>query len=122
MALEEHDLGDAVEVYIPGSERAKRSLIESRQKFYPAMQHAGIMEVADVVVPRSEIAIFVEQTHQLAQEHGVPLIALGHAGDGNVHLCLMDSGTTDAGELATGLMDHIFRLGAELGRYAARGS
>ena len=105
----------AVEVYIPGSERAKRNLIESRQKFYPAMQYAGIMEIADVVVPRSQIATFVERTYQLAVEQGVPLIALGHAGDGNVHLCLMDSGIADAAECATNLMAHIFRIGAGLG-------
>ena len=105
----------AVDVYIPGSERAKRNLLESRQKFYPAMQQAGILEIADVVVPRSRIATFVERTHQLGIERGVPLIALGHAGDGNVHLCLMDDGTAAAGERATNLMPDIYRVGAELG-------
>ena len=105
----------AVDVYVPSSERAKRNLIESRQKFYPAMQQAGILEIADVVVPRSRIATFVERTHQLGVEHDVPLIALGHAGDGNVHLCLMDDGTAAAGERATNLMPYIYEVGTELG-------
>lgn len=105
----------AVEIYIPGSERAKRNLIEARQKFYPAMQQAGVLEIADVVVPRSRIATFVERTRELGVEHNVPLIALGHAGDGNVHLCLMDDGTAGAGDRATNLMPDIYRVGAELG-------
>jgi glycolate oxidase len=44
------------------------------------------MEIIDVVVPRSEIAKFVRRVKEVSEEHEVPIIVYGHAGDGNVHL------------------------------------
>jgi glycolate oxidase len=44
------------------------------------------MEILDVVVPRSEVARFVRRVKEISEEHGVPVIVYGHAGDGNVHL------------------------------------
>ncbi|MBI4296153.1 MAG: FAD-binding protein [Chloroflexi bacterium] len=86
----------AAEAFVPGSERAKRRLLEAREKFYHAIKRYAPMELVDVVVPRSEIARFVKRVKEISEKHQVPIIAYGHAGDGNVHLhpiCLnMDSG------------------------------
>ena len=76
----------AVEAKVPGSQRAKRRLLEAREKFYPALRRFAAMEIADVVVPRREIARFVGRVKEIAKEHKIPVIAYGHAGDGNVHL------------------------------------
>ncbi len=76
----------AVEAMVPSSERAKRRLLDAREKFYPAIQRFAPMELIDVVVPRSEIAKFVRRVKEISAEHEVPVIAYGHAGDGNVHL------------------------------------
>src|SRR3972149_2429216 len=48
----------------------------------------------DVFMPtdsraKRNIAKFVETAHRMGEEHQIPTIALGHAGDGNVHLTLM---------------------------------
>jgi len=79
----------AVDVFIPNSERAKRSLLEAREKAYTTLQHFGVLDLVDVVVPRSMIAEFVERTKEISNEYGIPIIAIGHAGDGNVHLGIM---------------------------------
>jgi len=76
----------AIEAMIPGSERAKRRLLDAREKFYHALRRFAPMEIVDVVVPRSEIAKFVKRVKEISKEHKVPIIAYGHAGDGNVHL------------------------------------
>jgi len=76
----------AIEAMIPGSERAKRRLLDAREKFYHAMKRFAPMEIVDVVVPRSEIANFVRRVKEISEEHEVPIVAYGHAGDGNVHL------------------------------------
>ena len=76
----------AVEAMIPGSERAKMRLLEAREKFYYAMQKFAPMELVDVVVPRSKIARFVRKVKEISEEHKVPVVVYGHAGDGNVHL------------------------------------
>jgi len=76
----------AMDIMIPGTERAKRELLGAREKFYPAMRGFAPMEIVDVVVPRSEIARFVARVKEISEEHQIPVIAYGHAGDGNVHL------------------------------------
>jgi len=76
----------ATEARVPGSARARRRLLEAREKFYHALKRYAPMEVIDVVVPRHSIADFVRRVKEIAEEHRVPVIVYGHAGDGNVHL------------------------------------
>ncbi|MFC1860477.1 FAD-binding oxidoreductase [Chloroflexota bacterium] len=77
---------DAIEVMVPGSERAKRRLLEAREGFYHALKRYAPMEIIDTVVPCSEIARFVKRVKEISEGHKIPVIVYGHAGDGNVHL------------------------------------
>ncbi|UCD10162.1 MAG: FAD-binding oxidoreductase [Dehalococcoidales bacterium] len=76
----------AAEALVPGSERAKRRLLEAREKFYHAIKRYAPMELIDTVVPRSKIPDFVRQVKEISVRHGITVIIYGHAGDGNVHL------------------------------------
>jgi len=105
----------AVDVFIPGSERAKRNLLEAREKFYHVIQHFGLLDIADVVVPRSRIAEFVEKIKEIASECGIPIIAYGHAGDGNVHLHPMGQGVDKPEEKTKEVLAKIYELGVSLG-------
>jgi glycolate oxidase len=107
----------AIDVYIPVSARAKRELLEAREKLYPALKRAGPIEVIDVVVPRSQIANFVAMVKDISQRHRMPIVALGHAGDGNVHLQPMGR-NMDGGEWRAKLpivMEEVYRAGVSLG-------
>ncbi|OPY84109.1 MAG: putative FAD-linked oxidoreductase [Syntrophus sp. PtaU1.Bin208] len=106
----------AIDIFLPGTERAKRNLMEFREKIYYALQSYGTLDIADVVVPRSAVAEFVESIKQKGVDSGIPIIALGHAGDGNVHICLM--GKDPEGKLygkTKDLMKAICREGVALG-------
>ena len=105
----------AVDVFIPGSERAKRNLLDAREKFYHAIRHFGLLDIADVVVPRSRIAEFVEKIKGIASECGIPIIAYGHAGDGNVHLHPMGQGVDKPEEKTEEILAKIYELGVSLG-------
>lgn len=105
----------AVDVFIPGSERAKRRLLETREKFYHVIQHFGMPDIADVVVPRSRIAEFVEQAKGIASEYKIPLVAYGHAGDGNVHLHPMSQETDKAEDKIKEILTKIYEVGVSLG-------
>ena len=76
----------AAEALVPGSERAKRRLLEAREIFYHAIKRYAPMELIDTVVPRSRIPDFVRQVKEISARHGITVIIYGHAGDGNVHL------------------------------------
>ncbi len=105
----------AVDVFIPGSERAKRNLLEAREKFYSVIGHFGVLEIADVVVPRSRIAEFVGKAKEVAAEYGLPLVTYGHAGDGNVHLHPMGQDTEQFREKGKEVLKRIYEVGVSLG-------
>ncbi len=107
----------AVEAMVPGSERAKRRLLDAREKFYHAIKRFAPMEIVDVVVPRSEIAKFVRRVKEISKEYEVPIIVYGHAGDGNVHLhpvCVNMNGE-EWGRRLPHLMSDIYRAGVSFG-------
>jgi len=110
-------LHGAIDAMVPGSERAKRRLLDAREKFYHAIKKYAPVEVVDVVVPRSEIAEFVRRVKEISKEYHVPVVVYGHAGDGNVHLhpvCLNMSREEWSKRLPH-LMRDIYSAGIDLG-------
>lgn len=105
----------AVDVFLGGNEAARRNLLEAREKFYMATQQKGMLQLSDVVVPRSLIAEFVEKADVLVRRAGLELIAIGHAGDGNLHLHLMGERTRANEEMAEQMMVELYRLGVSMG-------
>ena len=107
----------AVGVYLPPGEASKRRLLEARERFYPTLKGLGPLEVADIVVPRSRIPDFIEGVREISRSCSVPVVAYGHAGDGNVHLHLLGKGI-DPGEWKIRLaraFEAIYSLGTSLG-------
>lgn len=107
----------AVEVMVPGSERAKRRLLDAREKFYYAIKRFAPSEIIDVVVPRREIAKFVKKVKEISEEHEVPVIVYGHAGDGNVHLhpICVNMNREEWDRRLPHLMSDIYRAGVSFG-------
>lgn len=54
-----------------------------------SVKASGVWEPVDTVVPVNRIADFVQYVNELSQELSVRIVAFGHAGDGNVHLCII---------------------------------
>jgi len=105
----------AVDVFMPGSERAKRNLLDAREKFYSVAGHFGMLDIVDVVVPRSRIAEFVSQVKEIASEYGIEVIIYGHAGDGNVHLHPLGKGVAQHEDKVQELLTKIYKIGIALG-------
>lgn len=57
-----------------------------------AVEAVSEQEPLDIVVPIARVADFVEYVNQLEKQSGMQMISFGHAGDGNVHLCLVRAG------------------------------
>ncbi len=108
---------DAIEVMVPSSERAKRRLLDAREKFYPAIKRFAPMEIIDAVVPRSEIGKFVRKVKEISEEYEVPVIVYGHAGDGNVHLhpICVNMNREEWDRRLPHLMSDIYRAGVSFG-------
>lgn len=50
----------------------------------------------DIVVPIDKSSDFINYTKELEKESGVKMVSFGHAGDGNVHLCVVRGKLDDA--------------------------
>ena len=57
-----------------------------------AVEAVSEQEPVDIVVPISHTADFVRFINELEASSGMRMIAFGHAGDGNVHLCVVRDG------------------------------
>lgn len=54
-----------------------------------AVEAVSEQEPLDIVVPIAKVADFVNFVNKLEGESGMQMISFGHAGDGNVHLCVV---------------------------------
>ena len=60
-----------------------------------AVEAVSEQEPLDIVVPISKIPDFVEFVNELESQSGMQMISFGHAGDGNVHLCVVRGNRSD---------------------------
>lgn len=54
-----------------------------------AVEAVSEQEPVDIVVPISKTAEFIRFINELEAESGMQMVSFGHAGDGNVHLCVL---------------------------------
>ena len=89
---------------------AERALLWKGRKsaFGAVAQIAPDYYLHDTVVPRGALASVIEQVYEIAERHGVLVMNVFHAGDGNLHpLLLFDA--SQEGEL-----DRVHAAGAEI--------
>ena len=60
-----------------------------------AVEEVSEQEPVDLVVPINRTAEFISYVHKVEKESGVQMVAFGHAGDGNVHLCVVRGNRSD---------------------------
>jgi D-lactate dehydrogenase (quinone) len=75
---EESDQNNAARLWL-----ARKSLSHAVKQIAPLKINE------DVVVPVSRLAEFVDFIDQLADQHTLPIVSFGHAGNGNLHVNLM---------------------------------
>lgn len=74
-----------------------------------AVEAVSEQEPLDIVVPISKIDSFVNFVNQLESESKMQMISFGHAGDGNVHLCVV-RGNRDEKTWTTELHENLEKL------------
>jgi glycolate oxidase len=80
----------AIDVFIADTHEKQETILTMRSNFYEAIK-PHLVELLDICVPISKIAEFVSDVHAIADKYGLWLPVYGHAGDGNVHVHIMDA-------------------------------
>ncbi|MBR1683716.1 MAG: FAD-binding protein [Clostridia bacterium] len=82
-----------------------------------AVEATSEQEPVDLVVPIDKTADFIEYVHEAEAHHGMQMVSFGHAGDGNVHLCIVRGDRSDEAwekELRT-VMTDVYGKAYDLG-------
>jgi glycolate oxidase len=107
----------ALEVRRASDARGRDELWKLRRSISPALRRVAPVKLnEDIVVPRSRLADMFSFLSDLAARKKVRIVNFGHAGDGNIHVNVMISGT-DADETRRGeeAVEEVFRKTVEMG-------
>jgi glycolate oxidase len=100
---------NATEVRLATDETERALLWKGRKTAFGAIaQIAPDYYLHDTVVPRSKLADVLEQTYEIAERHGILLMNVLHAGDGNLHPLLIFDGRDD------GVLERVLAAGEEI--------
>lgn len=77
--------------------------------FVKAVEAFSEQEPVDLVVPINRTAEFISFVHEVEARTHMQMVAFGHAGDGNVHLCIV-RGTREQEVWERELSDNMFTL------------
>ena len=101
----------AKDALLADTDERKESIWNARGAFLEAIKGSTpSMDECDVVVPRDQIAPFVQRSIEIGKAHGVRICSFGHAGDGNLHLyvCQDGLGEDDWKQRVTAVMDGLY--------------
>jgi len=96
---------------------ARERLWALRRAISPSLRRLGAVKInEDIVVPRTRLPEMFSFLSALAARKGLRIVTFGHAGDGNIHVNIMISGT-DAQERrrADEAVEEVFRRTLDLG-------
>ncbi len=117
-AIENAAQGDALlECRGARNDAETRELWRARKALSPALRTIAPKKInEDVVVPVSKLGEFVTTLQSLARQHGVRIVAFGHAGNGNLHVnLLIDPDDPDQMSQATPCLAAVFELVIQFG-------
>jgi len=81
---------DAIRFREAHDQRERDEIWDIRRAISPSLARLATGKInEDIAVPRSAIPAFVRRMHEIADSVGLPILAFGHAGDGNLHVNIM---------------------------------
>jgi glycolate oxidase len=106
------------DLLIIDTDERKESVWPARSAFLEAIKASTTeMDECDVVIPKNNIADFLEYTYQLKGKHNVRIKSFGHAGDGNLHIYVLrdELGEGAWKQKLSDVFDELYKRAYELG-------
>ncbi len=106
----------ATEVYSTDDPDEGEAFVAARRFAIPAVEAKGSLLLEDVGVPLPALADLVSGVEKIAEQHGLMISVIAHAGDGNTHpLIVYDPTNPDETERAQTAFGQIMDLAVGLG-------
>lgn len=78
----------ALDFIVLNDKKVSEDVWKLRGALVKAVEADSEQEPVDIVVPINKTAGFIDYINNLDKESGMQMVSFGHAGDGNVHLCV----------------------------------
>ena len=108
----------AVDAFIADNAQRQAQIWEARKCLFDAYLATYTLDEADICIPRSMIPEYVERAEVIGETHGVLLVPVGHAGDGNLHYNIIKKPETpddDWDALMEATLSDLIDLSLEMG-------
>jgi len=107
----------AIDVRAAKDEVEREALWFARKKAFGSLGRlAPSYCTQDVVVPRSRIPEALERIYEIGERHGIRIANMFHAGDGNLHPCMLfDERSSEQVEAVIKASGEIMRMCVEMG-------
>jgi glycolate oxidase len=109
------DRAGAAYVVVSDDPSEAEELLAVRRLAYPAAERLGQCLVEDVGVPVSRLAEMIGRVDRIAERHGVRVLTVAHAGDGNLHPTFVFDRGGPVPAAVTAAADEVFAAALELG-------
>ncbi len=98
-------------------EEERDEIWEIRRAISPSLARLSSGKInEDIAVPRSAIPSFVKKMREISRSCGLPILAFGHAGDGNLHVnVLLDRNDRDQMRRARDAVGRLFEAALSMG-------
>lgn len=107
---------EAVDVRMVASKKGVKDLWWLRRSISPSLVKIRPDKIVnDVVVPLSEVSVFLREAREIETGRGVVIACFGHAGEGNIHVnILLDKNDAEEAGRAKMAVDDIMNLALRL--------
>ncbi len=109
----------AIDVLVADNIQMQDKLWEARRVIIEALQALSpqrIMDTQDVVAPRSRLPELLKRIREVADKYSLNIVNFGHAGDGNVHVCIIKDVPEDVwNDKRPRATEEIYRIAVSLG-------
>lgn len=105
------------EILFADTHEQKEKLWHLRRKVGEAVKHASVYKEEDTVVPRFRLPDLLTGTKTICRKHSIRSVCYGHAGDGNLHINLLQDALADEAwqSISRQAITEIFQLTVSLG-------
>jgi len=104
---------NASEVMLAETKEEQERILRIRSNIYTTLK-PEIVDILDVTVPPSRLGDLMSFVDEIAEKHGVHLPVYGHAGDGNLHVHIMNEENKEPDYVAN-VKREIYMAGVRLG-------
>jgi glycolate oxidase len=112
----------AVDAYIADTASRQQQIWEGRKAVFDAYLAMYTLDEADVCIPRNRIPEYIKLAEIIGEKHGVILVPVGHAGDGNLHYFILKPETMsdeDWPDIMEATLSDLINLAHEMGGTAS---